>query len=80
MILWTVAHQDLLSMGFPGQECQSGLPCPSPGDHRHPGIKSMSLMSPALKADSLPLAPPGKTTAMIITVICQVPIICHAWY
>ena len=48
MILWTVAHQDLLSMGFPGQECQSGLPCPSPGDHRHPGIKSMSLMSPAL--------------------------------
>ena len=53
---------------------------PFSGDHHHPGIKSMSLMSPALKADSLPLAPPEKTTAMIITVIYQVPIICHAWY
>ena len=80
MILWTAAHQDLLSTAFPGQEYQSGLPCPSPEDHCHPGIKPMSLTSPALKADSLPLAPPRETIAMIITVIYQVLIICHAWY
>ena len=28
----TVAHQALLSMGFPKQEYWSGLPFPSPGD------------------------------------------------
>ena len=35
-------------MGFPGQEYWSGLPCPPSGDLPHPGIKSMSLTSPAL--------------------------------
>ena len=29
---WTVAHQAPLSLGFPRQEYQSGLPFPSPGD------------------------------------------------
>ena len=28
---WTVAHQAPLSVGFSRQECQSGLPLPSPG-------------------------------------------------
>ena len=37
--LWTVAHQAPLSMGFSRQECWSGLPFPSPGDLRYPGIK-----------------------------------------
>ena len=49
-ILWTVAHQAPLSMGFSRQEYWSGLPFPSPGDHPDPGIK---LRSPALQADSL---------------------------
>jgi len=44
-------------MGFPRQEYWSGLPFPSPGDLSDPGIK---LAYPALQADSLPLAPPGK--------------------
>ena len=35
-------------MGFSSQECWSGLPCPPPGDLPDPGIKPMSLMSPAL--------------------------------
>ena len=30
--LCTVAHQAPLSIGFPRQECWSGLPFPSPGD------------------------------------------------
>ena len=28
--LWTIAHQAPLSMGFPRQEYQSGMPFPSP--------------------------------------------------
>ena len=35
---WTVAHQAPLSMGYPRQERQSGLPFPSPGDLPDPGI------------------------------------------
>ena len=44
----TVDCQAPLSMGFSRQEYWSGLPCPLPGDLPDPGIKSMSLMSPAL--------------------------------
>ena len=36
-ILWTVAHQIPLSMGFPRQEHSSGLPFPPPRDLPHPG-------------------------------------------
>ena len=45
---WTVACQAHLSMGFSRQEYWSGLPCPPPGDLPDPGIKPMSLTSPAL--------------------------------
>ena len=45
---WAVALQAPLSMGFSRQEYWSGLPCPSPGDILDLGIKSKSLMSPAL--------------------------------
>ena len=45
---WTAAHQAPLSMGFSRQEYRSGLPCPFPGDLPDPGIKPVSLMSPAL--------------------------------
>ena len=45
---WTVACQASLSMGFSRQECWSGLPLPPPGDLPNPGIKPVSLMSPAL--------------------------------
>ena len=46
--LWTIACQAPLPMGFSRQEYWSALPCPSPGDLPDPGIKPMSLMSPAL--------------------------------
>ena len=46
--------------GILQQEYWSGSPCPPPGGPPDPGIKTMSLMSPALAAGSLPLAPPGK--------------------
>ena len=44
---WTVAHQAPLSMGFSWQEYWSGLPCPPPGHLPDPGIKPVSVMSPA---------------------------------
>ena len=45
---WTVAHWAPLSMKFFRQEYWSGLPFPTPGDLSDPGIKPMSLVSPAL--------------------------------
>ena len=45
-------------MGFPRQEYWRGLPFPPPEDLPDPGIKSTSLISPAL--GSLPSEPPGK--------------------
>ena len=48
-------------MGFPRQECWSGLPFPSPGDLPDPWLEPMSPMSPALLADSLPTEPSGSS-------------------
>ena len=53
---WTVAHQAPLSMGFPRQECWSGLPCPPPGHLPDPGIK---LASSALAGRFSTPEPPG---------------------
>ena len=51
--LWTVTHQDPLSMGFSRQEYWSGLPFPPPGVLPDPGIEPMS---PALQVNSLALS------------------------
>ena len=42
------AHQAPRSIGFSRQDYQSGLPCLPSRDLPDPGIKLMSLMSPAL--------------------------------
>ena len=47
-ILWTVAHQAPLSMGFSKQEYWSGLPCPPQRDLPHLGIELVSSLPPAL--------------------------------
>ena len=57
---WTVAHQSPLSMEFSRQEYWSGLPFPTLGDLPDPGMKRISLVSPALAGRLLPLVPPGK--------------------
>ena len=46
--LWTVACQAPLSMGFSSQEYWSESPCPPLGGLSDPGIKPVSVMSPAL--------------------------------
>ena len=50
---WTAARQAPLSMEFSGQDYWSGLPRPPPGDLPNPGIKPVSLTSPALAAGFL---------------------------
>ena len=54
--LWTVGHQDLLSMGFSRQENWSGLPFPPPGDLPNPGVERMS---PALAGGFFTTESPG---------------------
>ena len=53
---WTVACQAPLSMGFPRQECWSGLPFPSLGDLPDPRIKPVS---PALAGGFFTAEPLG---------------------
>ena len=48
LVAQTIAHQASLSVGFSRQKYWSGLPDPSPGDLPDPGIKPVSLVSPAL--------------------------------
>ena len=45
--LWTIARQAPLSTEFSRQEYWSGLPFPTPEDLPKPGIKPVSLASPA---------------------------------
>ena len=59
VILWTVARQAPLSVGFFRQEYWSGLPFPPPGDLSDPGIGLVSPEAPALPVDSLPLSHQG---------------------
>ena len=53
--LRTVAHQDPLSMGFPGQEYWSGLSFPPPEHLPDPGITHLLHW----QVNSLPLSHPG---------------------
>ena len=45
---WSVALRDALSIGFSRQEYWNGLSFAPPGNLLNPGIKSESLLSPAL--------------------------------
>ena len=54
---WTVAHQVLLSIGFPRQEYWSGLPFPSPGDLPDPEIEFRSFVAEFFTTE-LPGKPP----------------------
>ena len=60
-ILWTVAHQAPLSMGFSRQEYWSGLPCSPPGDLPNPGTEPTSLTTPALAGGFFITSTPEKS-------------------
>ena len=68
---WSAAPQAPLSVGFSRQEYWIELPFPPPENLPDPGIEPAPLMSPALKAYSLPLRHLGSqsnhSTALKIT-------------
>ena len=57
---WNVAHQALLSMGFPSEENWSGVPFPTTGDLPDPGIEPTSLTSIVLAGGFFTTKPPEK--------------------
>ena len=63
VILWTVACQTPLSMGFSRQEYWSGSPCPPSGYLPNPGIEPGL---PALQADSYGLSHQDKCVRVLL--------------
>ena len=61
-----IAHETPLYMLFSRQEYLSGLSFPSPGDRPDPGIKHMSLASPAEAGRFLTNEPPGKPSHELV--------------
>ena len=66
LTLWQ-PHQAPLPMEFCRQEYSSGLTFPPPGDLLDPGIKPVSLVSPALAGGFFTTEPPGKRLALVNT-------------
>ena len=65
-ILWTVAYQAPLSMGYPIQEYWSRLPCSSPGDLLNPEVEPTCPESPALTGGFFTSEPPVKPSMLIL--------------
>ena len=65
VMLWTIDCQAPLSMGFPRQECWSGLPFPFPGALPDPGIEPSLLH---WHAASLPLSNWGSPQVSLVVV------------
>ena len=59
-VLWTVARQAPLSVGFSRQEDWSGLPFPTPEDLPDSGIQPASLIPPALAGRFFTTVLPGR--------------------
>ena len=74
-VLWTVACQAPLSMGFSGQEYWSGLPFPSLWDLPNPGIEPASPMSLALAGEFFTWEAPRCGNYSFIAAIIIIPII-----
>ena len=66
---WTIAHQPLLSMGFPRQEYWSRLPFTSTGDH---SIQELNLGFPHYR-QTLLSEPPGLILISICLISFQQP-------
>ena len=64
---------------FPRQESWSGLPFPSPGDRRSPGIEHTSLGSPSLAGGLFTTEPPGKPLRRLHLFWCCVSFLKHLW-
>ena len=58
VILWTVACQSSLSMGFSKREYWSGLPCPPPRNLPDPGVEPASPAAPCIAGGFFTTEPP----------------------
>ena len=67
--------QALLSMGFPRQKYWTTLLFATPGDLPNPGIKPMSVESPALVGGFFISIPPGKPNQGLV--LPEMPDWCH---
>ena len=65
---WTIACQTALSMGFSRQEYWRRFPFPSPGDLPNPGIKPVSLVSPAWADRFFITVLPGKPHCLCVCI------------
>ena len=65
VILWTLACQAPLSMGFSRQDYWIRLPFPPTEDLPNPGIKPVSPVSPALAGGFFTTEPPGKSQTFL---------------
>ena len=61
-ILWTVAHQAPLAMGFPWQEYWMGCHALLQGIFQTQGSNRQISPVSCIQAGSLPLVPPGRPT------------------
>ena len=68
VIPWTVAHQALLSTGFPRQEYWSGLPFPTEGCLSNAGIETVSLTPPELAGRFFTIMPSGKPICVCVCI------------
>ena len=80
-LLWTVARQTPLSIGFSRQEYGKGLPFPSPGDLPNPGFESQFPAPFALAGRFFAIEPPGKPqkekeAACIQNALCKPVVLC----
>ena len=65
--LWTLAHQDALSMGFPRQEYWNGFPFPSLGEIRDPGIEFEFPASPTSTGRFFTTEPSGESKSTAVS-------------
>ena len=70
--LWPIAHQTLLSVGFPRQYYWNGLPFPSLGNLPNPGTEPTSLTSPALAGKFFTAEPSVLTSILLLEIQCWV--------
>ena len=66
------------SMGFSRQEYWTGLPCPPPRDHPHPGIESASLCLLHCRWILCPVSHQESPWGRMDTCICTVEPLCCA--
>ena len=65
------------SMGFPGQEYWSGLPCPPPEDLPDSGTKPTSVVSPALAGRFFTTSATWEAQVYTNVYKCKVLPVCH---